>query len=141
MSTVALAGYRPHKLTDLAGYAIAAWTRSPYSHCEVVIDDICYSSSLRDGGVRAKRIDLSGAHWDVVPAPRVNVERALAVFATLKDRPYGYFDLVSQHVLRMPVKPGGGVVCSDLCAAMLGLPRSYEYSPGSLMALVQSWGV
>ena len=28
------------------------WTRSPYSHCELVINGTCYSSSIRDGGVR-----------------------------------------------------------------------------------------
>lgn len=138
MTQVALVGYKPHKLTDLGGYAIAGWTSSLYSHCEVEIDGVCYSSSIRDDGVRSKVIDTSPAHWTRLPLARVNVERALAVFETLKHRPYGYFDLITQHILRLPLPPGRGVVCSELCAAMLGLPRPHEYSPGSLMALASA---
>jgi len=36
-----------------------------YSHCELVIAGVCYSSSNRDGGVRPKVIDLASGHWDV----------------------------------------------------------------------------
>jgi len=41
------------------------WTKSIYSHCEVVIGGVCYSSSNRDGGVRAKVIDLTSGRWDL----------------------------------------------------------------------------
>ena len=34
------------------------WTRSQYSHCELVIDGTCYSSSERDRGVRSKVMAL-----------------------------------------------------------------------------------
>lgn len=40
-----------------------------YSHTEIVIDGICYSASLRDGGTRAKVIDLNSGRWDVFDVP------------------------------------------------------------------------
>jgi len=42
-------------------------TNSPYSHCELVIDGLCYSSSARDGGVRMKQIYLNPDKWDLYP--------------------------------------------------------------------------
>ena len=38
-----IAGYKPHKWSDIAGYAIAAWTRSPYSHEQYVEQDKGYA--------------------------------------------------------------------------------------------------
>ena len=134
---VQLAAYRPHRWWDIGGRIIAAWTRSPYSHCEIVIDGRCYSSSVRDGGVRAKRIDVTGPHWDVFDVEWADAERALLVYQAHAGQPYGWLDLFAQHVLRLPVT-GRGVICSELCAAMLGLPRAESYSPGSLVDYVQA---
>lgn len=44
---------------------IRFWTDGPYSHVELVINDVCYSSSPRDGGVRKKQINLKSGNWDV----------------------------------------------------------------------------
>jgi len=46
---------------------ICWWTGSPYSHCELVINGTCYSSSIRDGGVRGKTMALPSDKWDAVP--------------------------------------------------------------------------
>lgn len=135
MSRVQLAAYTPHRWTDVGGHVIAAWTRSPYSHCEIVIDGMCHSSSIRDRGVRTKRIDLDRPHWTVIPAPWVDAGRALAVYRSMEGLPYGWMDLIAQHVLRLPVS-GRGVICSELCAAMLGLPRPESYHPGGLVEYV-----
>ena len=43
------------------------WTRSKYSHCELVINGTAYSSSSRDKGVRKKEIDFSSGKWDLYP--------------------------------------------------------------------------
>ena len=47
------------------------FTRGQYSHCEIAIhihNNIyqCYSSSIRDGGVRVKAMVLDPAKWDLV---------------------------------------------------------------------------
>ena len=37
--------------TRLTAKAIQWWTGSIYSHCELVVDGMCYSSSAMDGGI------------------------------------------------------------------------------------------
>lgn len=49
--------------------AIRLVTRSKYSHCEVVIDGVCWSASIQDKGVRQKRMWLNPDRWDVVDVP------------------------------------------------------------------------
>jgi hypothetical protein len=46
---------------------VKLWTRSKYSHIEVVINGICYSSSSRDDGVRGKVINIYSGRWDLYP--------------------------------------------------------------------------
>jgi hypothetical protein len=47
--SVQLALYKSHG--NWVNRFIRWWTGSPYSHCELVINGTCYSSSVRDGGV------------------------------------------------------------------------------------------
>jgi hypothetical protein len=53
---------------------------SPWSHVEMYVDGLCYSSSAMDvmtegprtgkvGGMRVKAIDLDSGRWDVYPIP------------------------------------------------------------------------
>lgn len=51
---------------DIYDWLISLVTFSKYSHCEIVFSDgMCASSSIRDGGVRFKKIDLTDGKWDV----------------------------------------------------------------------------
>ena len=136
---IALAAYTPHKWHDVGGRLICWWTRSPYSHVEIVINGVCYSSSLRDGGVRKKTIDLDKPHWRVIPIEWRNETDAWREFAKRNGKPYGWMDLITQHVLRLPVDDPG-LLCSELCALMLGLPESTArgMSPGALVEYVLS---
>lgn len=147
-SRVQLAAYSPHRPADVLGYLVAFWTdRKPQrrlpsgrpwvSHVELVIDGQCYSSSLRDGGVRAKQIDLNKPHWRLVPVPWADAELALQQFERFKGRPYGYADLLAQHVLRLPVD-ARGLTCSELVARMLGLPRAERIDPAWLTDYCES---
>lgn len=139
MAGVQLALYKPHRAMDIGGRLICLWTRSRYSHVEVVIDGICYSSSLRDGGVRAKRIDLTPGWWRVIPVTWRDPEAALRIWSIYQGEPYGWGDLVMQHVLRLPISDPG-LLCSELCALMLGLPASTArgMSPGALVEYVEN---
>ena len=139
MTRIALAAYTPHRPADALGHLVAWWTdrdparrtppgRPPVSHVEVVIDGLCHSSSLRDRGVRAKAIDIWRPHWRVIPITWRDPDAALRVFARHAGEPYGYADLVAQHVLRLPVD-FRGPTCSELAALMLGLPRAERIDP------------
>lgn len=135
--SMALAAYEPHRWNDIGGRLTAWWTRSPYSHVEIVINGVCYSSSLRDGGVRKKVIDLDKPHWRVIPIEWCNETDAWREFEMRNGKPYGYWDLLTQHVLRLPVDDPG-LLCSELCALMLGLPESTArgMTPGQLVEYV-----
>lgn len=72
--------------------AIAIWTRGPFSHVELVLDQskfpglypgslirehdfggsLCFSSSPRDGGCRFKTIDLNDGKWKLVDLPSLD---------------------------------------------------------------------
>lgn len=77
MSQVYMAFYRGRaerffSLARLSDWLTRQVTRGPYSHCELVerLPDglfICYSSSVRDKGVRSKRMPLPIEKWDLLP--------------------------------------------------------------------------
>lgn len=139
MSRIALAAYSPHRAADVLGCLTAWWTdrdparRTPperawVSHVEVVIDGVCHSASLRDGGVRAKRIDLDKFWWRIIPIEWRDPEAALRAYRAWEGEPYGWGDLIAQHVLRLPID-WRGPTCSELAAHMLGLPRAERLDP------------
>ena len=148
MTRIALAAYTPHRPQDALGHLTAWWTdrtparrtppgRPSVSHVEVVIDGMCHSSSLRDGGVRRKLIDLDRPHWRVIPITWRSPDAALKVFARHNGEPYAWGDLVAQHVLRLPID-FRGPTCSELCALMLGIPRAERIDPAWLTDYCES---
>jgi hypothetical protein len=48
---------------DFFNGLIRWWTGSQYSHCELIVRGVCYSSTIRDGGVRAKVMALPAARY------------------------------------------------------------------------------
>lgn len=107
------------------------WTRSPYSHCEIVIGEIAYSSSLRDGGVRAQRIEFAPEHWDFVDLPWADGTGVRRHYARTMDEPYGWLDVLWRQVFNRRGNAWGWF-CSEWCAAALGLPNPQLYSPATL---------
>ena len=111
--------------------AIRWWTRSPYSHCELVIDGVAYSSSIMDSGVRAKRIEFDPEHWDFVDLPWASAALVKSTFASTQGDPYGWGDLFWRQVFNRPGDTHGQF-CSEWCARALGLPNPQQYSPATL---------
>lgn len=111
--------------------AIRWWTRSVYSHCELVIGDLCYSSSMMDGGVRGKIIEFDPEHWDFIELPWADAIDVIQLYAQTRDQPYGWLDLLWRQVLNRP-GDSPGWFCSEWCAAALGIPNPQQYSPASL---------
>lgn len=130
MTPVHLALYKPHRWYDIGGRLICWWTDSPYSHCELVVGGLAHSSSIRDGGVRAKAIWFD-EHWDVFDVPGAAASDVLMLHAQTEGEPYGWLDLVLRQFMG---KRGNstGWFCSEWCAAALGLPEPTRYSPGDL---------
>lgn len=116
-----------HWLTHVA---TCAATLSRYSHCELVIEGICYSASARDGGVRAKRIDLNSGRWDVI---EINGDDAFAL-EWFRSHIGAEYDWTGALRFLFPIlrHRRGLWFCSEACAAALGLPSPWRWTPGGL---------
>ena len=127
----------------LMDWAVRWATNGQYSHCEIAValdggQFECYSSSIRDGGVRCKTMPLPTAKWDLIALPeRESLSAALQlVWLQTQGRRY---DL-----------PGAlGVVfktrqrherwfCSEWCGQVLGLSEPWRFSPNDLAVIARS---
>jgi len=118
--------------TRIAARAIQWWTGSIYSHCELVVDGWCYSSSAMDKGVRRKQINLDPEKWDVIALPWVRGEDVLAYFEFTDHHFYGWAGLVYSQVFNRNWSGESHQFCSQWCASAMGLPNPASYSPGTL---------
>lgn len=110
-------------------------TLSRYSHVELVIGGMCYSSSARDGGVRAKRIDLASGRWDVISISG-DEARALAWFRAHEGNGYDWTG-AARFLLPILVQRGHKWFCSEAVAAMLHMSDPHQWTPGSLARFYQ----
>lgn len=124
-------GTRPG-IAGLYNRAVRLWTRSPYSHVELIFSDgMAASSSFADGGVRLKAIDFSADRWDFIDLPGEDEEYARRWFNAHVGQPY---DLLGNlHFVLFPI---AGLrrawFCSEAAAAALGLPDPYRFDPATL---------
>lgn len=132
---VTVAFYRGKGLIGNA--LIRWWTRSPLSHCEVVIGSKGYSSSLMDHGVRAKAIDWNPAHWDFVQVPWASERDVLELFSLTEGESYSWLDLIRSQLFNHRDDEAKKSFCSEWCARALGLPDATSYSPASLKVALE----
>lgn len=124
----------------LANAFIRWWAGSQYSHCELVVDGWCYSSSVMDKGVRRKRIDLDSGSWDVVPLPWADADQVIEFFEQTDYRAYNWLGLLSSQVLNLGKAWPDAAFCSEWCAEALGVPDPSMYSPAALGELARFMG-
>jgi hypothetical protein len=126
---------------DLYDKAIRVWTRSPYSHCELVLPDGRFaSSSPRDGGVRAKLIEPDSQAWDFVPLPWVREEVVEELLQTEQGAGYDWVGILGSQILPVGIQSPSRWFCSEFCAHVIGLEQPQRYSPGSLFETM-SWAL
>lgn len=114
--------------------AVCLLTGSKYSHVELVINGICWTSSARDGGVRGKAIDLTSGRWDVHPITG-DEDRARAWFSAHNLENYDWAGVLRFALPFLPQRENQWF-CSEACAAALGLPNPENYTPQSLLDAV-----
>jgi hypothetical protein len=125
-----------HNLTCLVlSFRRRQWVK--YSHAEIVIDEICYSSSLRDGGTRAKVIDLDSGRWDVFEVPVTFdadecKDRALSMLGKQYDR-RGAGAFAIPWVGENPNK----LFCFEYVGISLGLPDAHLLDPLDLIRVLK----
>ena len=134
---VKLALYKSRRPFDVGAALIRWWTKSPYSHCELIVGDLWYSSSLRDGGVRVMRIDPDPDHWDFVELPWVEPVRVKAFYAKTAGQRYSWADLIKRQIFNRE-GDSDGYFCSEWCAGAAGVQFPQTYSPGRLGAFAKA---
>lgn len=112
------------------------WTKSEYSHCEIRIGSLCYSSSLTDGGVRSKVIEVKPENWDIIELNPEIACSVLALFKQTKGKGYSYLDLLLAQIFNTARNRSSKDFCSEWCARALRLPNATTYSPKTLNDLV-----
>lgn len=119
-----------------------ALTRGQYSHCEIAVREhpqasvyTCYSASIRDGGVRCKVMPLLAAKWDLIPLPSTPEAHERLQRVWTETRGQGY-DLRGALGVAFGLRHNRRRwFCSEWCAAALGLPDGWRWSPNDLAAI------
>ena len=111
------------------------WTRSKYSHCELVINGTAYSSSSRDKGVRKKEIDFSSGKWDLYPVELDEVF-VLNFYERAKDDKYDYKGLLWFVIGYIPQKANRWF-CSEWCGFAMKIPFAHKLSIQDLVDYLQ----
>ena len=123
-------------------------TRGQYSHCEIAVREhpqasvyTCYSASIRDGGVRCKVMPLPAAKWDLIPLPSTPEAHERLQRAWAETQGQGY-DLRGALGIAFGLRHNRRRwFCSEWCAAALGLPDGWRWSPNDLAAIVSAKSV
>lgn len=115
------------------------WTRSPYSHVELIFSDgMAASSSYMDGGVRFKRIDFDPTRWDFVDVAGDEI-RARNWFLAHEGQRYDVLGNVA-FVLDFVRDSADKWSCAESVAEALGLWESWRYSPALLHGVMHRSG-
>lgn len=126
--------------------AVRAVQRGEYrrvTHVESILEEhddgtvTIASSSLRDGGVRSKRVRLHQGHWLIADVPLWGVDKAVAFFGATDGLPYDLFGAVATV---LPTRQTGtSYFCSEWVAAPF-IRSPHTFGPAQLAAITMSIG-
>ena len=107
---------------------------SIFSHVELEIDGVFYSSSNRDGGVRSKIIDTSNEKKWVSFELKNNIDRNICLnyFKSVEGQKYDWLNIFFSQIIKLNIQSNNKQICSEFVGNCLGLEDSYKYSPESL---------
>ena len=107
---------------------------SVFSHVELEINGVCYSSSNRDRGVRSKVIDTSNAQkWLSFDLKKdIEVNRCLLYFESVRGQKYDWLNILLTQLIKLNIQSRNKQICSEFVANCLGLENAHKYSPESL---------
>ena len=107
---------------------------SIFSHVELEINGVCYSSSNRDKGVRSKVIDTSNAQkWLSFDLKKdIDVNRCLLYFETVRCQRYDWLNIFLTQIIKVNIQSSNKQICSEFVGNCLQLDNAYKYSPEAL---------
>lgn len=116
---VEIAFYKSDK--TLLDKGIRFFSKSPYSHCEIIIDRLhSISASGRDGGVRIKKYEDMNFNdtnkWDIYKLKVNNIKSdELVKFVEEYKYKYDFISIILYHMLRIPINIKKKYICSEYC--------------------------
>lgn len=118
-------------LAGLYSIGVKSWTRSKYSHAEIVFSDgMAASSSFADGGVRFKHIDFDPAKWDFIEITG-DESKARKWFVSHEGKAYDIIGNVG-FVIGLIRDGSDKWSCAESIAAALGYLEPWRFSPAIL---------
>ena len=146
MKTITLAFYKGIYSTSLVNILISIFTLSKYSHVELIINEISYSSRPESNGFSGKKIDYNkDIHlWDFIEL-EVSVIDILSILKLVKNtngRTYDWLGIFFWHLIPIGIEDPKRWYCSEWIAKAfdvmgIRLSRSIQVTPGKLYKLVQ----
>lgn len=113
------------------------WTRSPYTHCEMIFSDgLSASSSFLDGGVRFKEITYNPEHWDIVELPSELEQSARNWFIQHEGDSYDVIGNIG-FVVGSVDDSKRKWFCSEVIMAALGVTEPGKFSPSTAMPVAR----
>lgn len=130
-----------HRGAGIAASLIRWRTHSRYSHVELVIDGLCYSSAAGDGGVRAKRFDigLSFREWSLIELPWADPHRVFNLYSRTAGSGYDWQGVIVGRLLDSHSNKRRRYFCSEWVAEALGFDEPWRFTPGDLAAVCAPW--
>ena len=112
-----------------------AWMRGRYSHAEVVIDDLWYTASPFEGGIRSKKNLAKPDQWDFINLI-IDKKRVKKWFDDHEGRKYDYMGLFGFAIRPLTGDPKR-FFCSEAIALSIGLEDAWRLDPNSLYIIVK----
>lgn len=120
-------GWTPKAIVArLSDWLTRKLTKGQYSHCEIAVNQRriqghyhceewyeCYSSSIRDGGVRCKQIDVDSNKWDLIPLDSVTEAQVKQFFEQTQGKKYDWLGALG--VVFKTKQRGNRYFCSEWC--------------------------
>ncbi|WKT00552.1 enoyl-CoA hydratase [Gallibacterium salpingitidis] len=134
----------------LGDWLIRKFTRGIYSHCELAVKKEtnftdrydcdtyyeCYSSSVRDGGVRCKIIDVTNGKWDLIKLDNITAAQIEYYYRLTKGRKYDWLGAIG---IILGIKDRRDkFFCSEWCANAITLKTDgWRFSPNDLAVIAR----
>jgi hypothetical protein len=131
-----------NKIDKLIGW----YTKGPYCHCEIYFptQNVCISSSARDGGTRKKPINFS-SHWDKVVLENIDEEKTFNHASQLLGHRYDWVGIIFSQIIDIGYQEPDDYFCSEFVSEVLqdacGLnlcTQPNRISPNKLYKILQN---
>lgn len=137
-------------LARLSDWLTRKLTKGIYSHCELVVAKeepegghynyrkhyYCYSSSIRDGGVRVKEIDVNNDKWDLILLNMMTEQQIINYFNRTQGAKYDWWGALG-IVLGIKQKRSK-FFCSEWCFnCIFDSDKGWRFSPNDLAEIIR----